>query len=104
LGHRCDEIEEPVNAVRNSGILTPHIPVVSVRMHEAWLLFDEAAIRCAAGNPNGNIPITLPAARSLDRIQNPKELLFDLLRTASGLSARRGLWQQRRRMLFPELG
>jgi len=55
---------------------------------EAWLLFDEHAIRRAAGNPNGRDPIPVP----FDRVENaadPKSILHDVLRSASGLSGRR---------------
>jgi len=40
--------------------LVRHIPVVPVRMMEAWLLIDESAIRSAAGNPNGTENLSLP--------------------------------------------
>jgi len=63
--------------------------VVPVRMTEAWLLLDEAALRRAAGNPSGREPLCLPAARGLEQLRDPKEVLYDLLRTASGLRARR---------------
>jgi len=49
---RCDEINE---AVRLAEISIPFVPVVPVRMTEAWLLFDALAIRFAAGNPNGRV-------------------------------------------------
>jgi hypothetical protein len=65
------------------------VPVVPVRMTEAWLLFDEVAIRTAAGNPNGNMSLGLPAVRRLEDLANPKEILFESLRQASGLSGRR---------------
>ena len=65
------------------------IPVISVRMQEAWLLFDEAAIRSAAGNPNGSMEIGLPQLRNIENETNPKSMLHNALRTASGLSGRR---------------
>jgi hypothetical protein len=40
-----------------------HIPVVPVRMTEAWLLADEFAIRSAPGNPNGTQSLDLPDLR-----------------------------------------
>lgn len=36
------------------------VSVVPVRMTEAWLLFEEAAIRRAADNPNGAAPYAYP--------------------------------------------
>jgi hypothetical protein len=56
-------------------------------MTEAWLLLDEEAIRGAAGNPNGKEPLDLP--RAPDQIPNPKDVLGELLKQASGLSGRR---------------
>jgi hypothetical protein len=65
------------------------VPVVPIRMTEAWLLIDEMAVRRAANNPNGSGPCVIPQARSLERLVDPKETLFELLRNASGLPARR---------------
>lgn len=67
----------------------PAICVVPVRMQEAWLLIDEAALRHAAGNPNGREPLSLPDVQRLEHLPNPKGLLHDLLRQASGLHGRR---------------
>lgn len=67
----------------------PAICVVPVRMQEAWLLFDEIALRHAAGNPNGQQPLDLPRLPELELIPNPKQLLHELLREASGLQGRR---------------
>lgn len=39
---------------------TRHIPVIPVRMTEAWLLGHELSIRSAAGNPNGSENLELP--------------------------------------------
>lgn len=64
--------------------------VVPVRMTEAWLLFDEAAIRSAAGNPNGRRPLLLPSPTSAcERLPDPKESLLRMLREACGLQGRR---------------
>lgn len=67
----------------------PAVCVVPVRMQEAWLLFDETAIRHAAANRNGRIPLDMPHLRQLESIADPKALLHGLLRTASELSGRR---------------
>lgn len=61
--------------------------VVPVRMTEAWLLFDEAAIRKAAGNPRGRTALARPAAP--ESIARPEDVLAGLLRDASELSGRR---------------
>jgi hypothetical protein len=80
--------EEIKRAVAEVGVSTPTIPVVPVRMTEAWLLFDEQAVRSAAGNPNGRMAIDLPT-RNPETIADPKALLHDALRRASGLAGRR---------------
>lgn len=67
----------------------PAVCIVPVRMQEAWLLFDEPAIRHAAGNPSGNQPLTMPKMRDLEALPDPKALLHELLREASGLHGRR---------------
>jgi hypothetical protein len=58
-------------------------------MQEAWLLFDNAALRQAAGNPHGSIPLTLPHLSAVERIPDPKAVLYDLLCTASEWRGRR---------------
>lgn len=67
----------------------PAVCVVPVRMQEAWLLFDETAIRRAAGNPFGDQPLAMPRLRDLEGLPDPKDLLHELLREASGLHGRR---------------
>ena len=68
--------------------LPPTVPVVPVRMTEAWLLFDENAIRWAASNPNGSDPLPIPM-REVEDLPDPKDVLHEALRVASGLSGRR---------------
>lgn len=63
--------------------------VVPVRMQEAWLLIDEAALRKAAGNPNGTQPLAMPDGQKLEELADPKQLIRELLRQASGLRGRR---------------
>jgi hypothetical protein len=94
--HRDAEKEEPANRVREIDAAIedlaerpPHACVVPVRMTEAWLLFDEPAIRLAAGNPNGRMPLVLPPRRETEGLVDPKETLRVLLREASGLTGRR---------------
>ncbi len=67
----------------------PYIGIVPVRMQEAWLLFDEQAIRRAAGNPRGTVPLGLPALNAHDRVADPKAALHAALRTASELTGRK---------------
>ena len=63
--------------------------VVPVRMQEAWLLIDETALRRAAGNPNGTQPLAMPDVQRLEELADPKQLIRELLRQASGLRRRR---------------
>ena len=49
----------------------------------------EPAIRVAAGNPNGRMPLLLPTLRETEALVDPKETLRALLREASGLTGRR---------------
>jgi hypothetical protein len=86
---RCSEIISTVQSLPELKGKTPYICVVPVRMTEAWLLFDETAIRRAAGNPNGKMKLNLPSIRKADKIQDPKELLFQVLKVASGLNPSR---------------
>jgi len=81
--------EEIQSAFAEAGIANTLLCVVPVRMTEAWLLFNQVAIRTAAGNPNGRAALELPALGSCETVANPKELLKVALRTASELSGRR---------------
>lgn len=85
LAKRRKEIEAAL--VRTPG--QPAIAVVPVRAQEAWFLFDERAIRTAAGNPNGDDALVLPSIQRLEDEPDPKSRLHDLLREASGLGSRR---------------
>lgn len=66
-----------------------HVSVVPVRMTESWLLLDQQAIRTAAGNPHGTTALQLPAARSIEKLADPKAKLFEALIAASDRSGRR---------------
>jgi hypothetical protein len=89
LQDRVDEINNGIEEAKREGFNLPTVSVVPIRMQEAWLLFDEAAIRRATGNPNGTETLRLPPLRQIERIPNPKAILHGLLRTASGLRGRR---------------
>jgi hypothetical protein len=79
--------QEIANALRWT--LVRHIPVIPVRMTEAWLLADEQAIRSAAGNPNGRENLYLPDIRRLEDLPDPKRVLHNALTAAGGRNARR---------------
>ncbi|HXT41312.1 MAG TPA: hypothetical protein VN887_14985, partial [Candidatus Angelobacter sp.] len=67
----------------------PYACVVPVRMTEAWLLFDEAAIRHAAGNPNGTTPLNLPSVSRVEDLPDPKAVLNEALLQATDKPTRR---------------
>jgi hypothetical protein len=83
---REDRVAEVTDAMRDLG--TPFIPVIPVRMTEAWLLSDEAAIRFAAGNASGRLALNLPRRRQWETLADPKAVLFEALTAASGRSGR----------------
>lgn len=86
---RRSEIDSAVSQALGDNSKPPHVCVIPVRMQEAWLLFDEVAIRCAAGNKNGREPLNLPSLTRLESIPDPKHDLHVILKRASGLSGRR---------------
>lgn len=79
--------EQIYNAAK--GCRSPHVPVVPVRMTEAWFLHSEQAIRRASGNPNGRIPLSLPRPSELESVLDPKSTLFQNLLLASEHSGQR---------------
>lgn len=85
---RIDEILRALEKTGNPDSI-PVVSVVPVRMTEAWLLFDIIALRKAAANPNGKTPLQLPELKKLEDEPDPKKVLYNLLRQASGLSSRR---------------
>jgi len=85
---RSKRVDEIASAVASLAGLR-HVPVVPVRMTEAWLLIDEHAIRQAAGNPNGIVDLEMPAISRLESLPNPKHELRQRLLKASELSGRR---------------
>lgn len=91
--HRDSDGHEPATRAAEIVVATPadcrFVPVIPVRMLEAWLLFDETLIRAAAGNPLGRAALDLPPLGRVESVADPKTLLLGLLRQASGLSGRR---------------
>lgn len=86
---KYQEISAALDLAQSEVDIPTHVCLVPVRMHEAWLLFDEAAVRRASGNPNGKVRINLPPLRSVENLPDPKQRLYELLRTASETSGRR---------------
>lgn len=65
------------------------VPVIPVKMTEAWLMFSEDIIRKASGNPRGSNTLSIPSPDQWEQVSNPKAVLHDLLREACGLGTRR---------------
>lgn len=82
-----------INQVVSNAIVDRQMPavicVVPIRMTEAWLLFDINAIRQAAGNPHGTVPLNLPPLLNIENLSDPKEVLCDILCAATELGTRR---------------
>jgi len=89
LEKRVAEIRHALAAAKQGEQMPRAVCVVPVRMQEAWLLFDEQAIRHAAGNPQGKEPLNLPHISTVESHADPKEALYSALRTVSGLQGRR---------------
>lgn len=66
-----------------------YVPIIPVRMTEAWLLFDGNAICTAADNPEYASKIKIPPLRKLESLADPKKVLFDFMIEASMCSGRR---------------
>ena len=85
IEHRREEIRR----ASSEGGLPLLVPLIPVRMTEAWLLIDAHAIRRAADNPNGSVPLAMPRIADLEFLPDPKQTLFDLLVLASEKKGRR---------------
>lgn len=82
-------IEEIRQAFDKAAIKLPAVAIIPVRMLEAWLCFEEDAIRKASGNPNGKVPLNLPPLKRVESRPDPKADLKEALLAASELSGRR---------------
>ena len=91
--HRDAENQDPelryteIQAAIATGLT--HVCVVPVRMQEAWLLHNEAALREAADRPSGTTPLALPPRARWEQLPDPKSTLYAALRTANGGTGRR---------------
>ena len=86
---RKEEIIEALAKLNNGFDQPVSVCVIPVRMMEAWLLCNEAAIRRASGNPNGSLTIKLPKLDSIESLPDPKETLDGLLKIASERKGRK---------------
>jgi len=87
LESRKAEIKSALQGLAESA--PPVVCIIPIRMQEAWLLIEEAAIRQAAGNRHGLAPLSMPKIRELEWIPDPKAVLHGLLRQASGFHGHR---------------
>ncbi len=90
--HRDAEREPPevrVREITEAAPPGPWVPVVPVRMQEAWLLHNARALRQAAGNPRGEVPLDLPPLARVEALPDPKQVLHRALLAAAGSSGRR---------------
>ncbi len=65
------------------------VPIVPVRMSEAWFLSDQYAIRRAAGNSTSSLDLALPPKNRWSSVPDPKSILSQALRAASGHTGRK---------------
>jgi hypothetical protein len=86
---RLEIVDATVQAAQSLQTHPPAVCVVPVRMQEAWFLLDEAVIRRAADNPLGRQPLPMPARHQIEQLANPKHVLHELLKEASGYRGRR---------------
>jgi hypothetical protein len=81
--------EEEIRGKVTPEILETLVVVVPVKMMETWLLIESTAIKKAAGNRNYPGSLDLPRIQRLEREQNPKQLLHQLLTEVSGRRGRK---------------
>ncbi len=86
---RVQEILQALARLPPEGVPPSPVPIIPVRMTEAWLLISETAIRVAACHRDGKARVQLPPLHSPEKLADPKQKLFQLLLQASELSGRR---------------
>ena len=85
-----DRIAEVKRGATAAGIsVETVVPVVPVRMTEAWLLLDEMEIRRVSGRPSSTNALGLPSAGQAENIADPKALLRKALLKAGDPSGKR---------------
>lgn len=94
--HRDAEGQDPqlrrteiATGAAEAGVASPVVPVVPIRMTEAWLILDEAVIRRVASKPMGSTPLKLPKPAEAERLSDPKAFLQEVLLRASETTGRR---------------
>ncbi|KWT92698.1 DUF4276 family protein [Candidatus Magnetominusculus xianensis] len=94
--NRVSEIRKDIKNISAKYKGRQTVCVVPVRMTEAWLLFDETAIRLAAGNKNDRVVLDLPYLKTIEDKPNLTDVLEKLLIVASGNTRGRKLKQFKR--------
>ncbi len=84
IGQRFAQIKDEIGEIEFQNTVC----VIPIKMMEAWLLIDKNAIKKAAGNRNYVGEINLPLLKSLEKENQPKIRLHNLLADASGLKGR----------------
>ena len=91
LEKRKTEIEIGIRKAQEKQNLPPLcVPVIPVKETEAWPLIDKDAI-CKAASAEASCDIQPPKIRDIESISNPKEILYGLLKQASGITSPRRL-------------
>lgn len=80
---------EMTDALAAAGFRSLLVPIIPVRMTEAWLLLDAHAIRTVAGVPNGTTDLGLPKRNEVEGIADPKKLLQEVILQAANVTGRR---------------
>jgi hypothetical protein len=80
---------EIMDAATSCCLAKPWVGVVPVQETEAWLLLDEQAIRRVVGKPRGTVNLALPAAKRVEDVARPKEVLQQALIYAAQVKGRR---------------
>lgn len=84
-----DRVNEILAGAAAAGYATPLVCAIPVRMSEAWFLFNESAIRRAAGNPASRVALNLPNHAAIQRRADPKVFMEEVLIRASELRGRK---------------
>jgi hypothetical protein len=86
--NRVSEIHKAKSLLKDT-ISLPIVCVIPIKMTEAWLLFDEIAIRKVAGNPKGKQELNLPKVTRIEKITDAKAKLKEIIINASSDHCRR---------------
>jgi hypothetical protein len=84
VSQRLNQIKKEIG----DSVFSKTICIIPVKMMETWLLIDTEAIKKAAANRNYSNDIILPGIKRLEKENQPKKLLHELLINTSGLKGR----------------